>query len=179
MGLAIQNGIWVNVPLPTWGTVKGKGYKIGSEKAHLLIRRGWTRSPGGRGYAYMMPPPGVVPPFRISVEVPTHAQVLDIAGRLHESSVEWWGHVGEWLAHYKPWNPGGQVGPFSAYLSVGWAGVWGITVWFEEPEPNVVVFDDGVIVLAVNPGVKTLNPSLTGNREPIQDSSLEVTNDGR
>lgn len=174
MGVNIQGGIWVNVPVMTWGAVKGKGYKIGSQEAHLLIRRGWTRSPGGRAYAYMIPPSGVVPPFRISIEVPTQAQVLDLVRRSHESGVEWQGHVGEWPAHYKP-----RLGSLSGYFSVGCGNVWGVTVWFEKPEPRVSVFDDDSVVLAVQPGTTVLAPALTRYRDAAVEVTPEVTNDGR
>lgn len=66
----------------------------------ILLRRGWTLIKETKNYAYLTPPDQQVPPFRISIAVPTEAECLAIAHRSYARGRSWLGQLGEWPAAY-------------------------------------------------------------------------------
>lgn len=67
----------------------------------ILPRRGWSLLKQSSRYAYLRPPPGQrVPPFQISIAVPTDEESLAIAKRCFERGQSWIGQLGEWPTWY-------------------------------------------------------------------------------
>jgi 5-methylcytosine-specific restriction endonuclease McrA len=67
----------------------------------ILPRRGWTLVKKTKNYVYLIPPPDqTLPPFRISIAVPTPAECLELARRSHAKGQSWMGQLGEWPAWY-------------------------------------------------------------------------------
>lgn len=66
----------------------------------ILPRRGWTLLKKTKNYAYFMPPPGVMPPFQITIMVPSEDECLNLAKRAYDRGFSWQAQLGEWLALY-------------------------------------------------------------------------------
>lgn len=67
----------------------------------ILPRRGWTLVKKTKNYIYLTPPASqIVPPFEISIAVPTPEQCLELALRSYARGQSWMGQLGEWPACY-------------------------------------------------------------------------------
>ncbi len=67
----------------------------------ILPRRGWTLVKATKNYAYLTAPPGQgLPPFIISIAVPTEEECLALARRSYARGQSWIGQLGEWPAWY-------------------------------------------------------------------------------
>jgi len=156
MAIAIRTPRLVSVPVETYGTVAGRGYKVSKAVVPLLTRRGWTHHGEGDSYAYCKPPDGGRRPFHIDIEIPDREQVEDLARSRHEAGVPWVGLVGELPAFYTPSRAvtTTEVNPFAGVrgasvqaqavppmLQVGLTLLWSATVRFEDSGP-VSHYDD-------------------------------------
>lgn len=126
----------------------------------ILPRRGWTLVKKTKNYAYLTPPPDQAsPPFRISIAVPTAAEVLALVRRSYAKGQSWVGQLGEWPAWYlherntdmqEMWRDRetGQMAsrthkyPPQSSLTIGEWGVW---------EANVAGVADEFVLRALSP----------------------------
>ncbi|WP_293237999.1 HNH endonuclease, partial [Paludibacterium sp.] len=112
----------------------------------ILPRRGWTLVKKTKSFVYLIPPPEQpLPPFRISIAVPTPDECLALARRSHAKGQSWMGQLGEWPAWYlherntdmQEWHRDPETGemlsrvhknPPKSSLSIGEWGAWSIEV---------------------------------------------------
>lgn len=108
----------------------------------ILPRRGWTLVKKTKNYAYFTPPADqLLPPFKISIAVPSAEEVLALARRSYAKGQSWMGQLGEFSAWYlherntdvqEMWRDPktGQMAsrvhksPPQSSLSIGEWGVW-------------------------------------------------------
>src|SRR5688500_2512559 len=66
----------------------------------LLPKRGWQLLTKTKTYVYLRAPAPELPPFEISIAIPTKEQFIAIAREQHVRGESWAGQLGEWPAWY-------------------------------------------------------------------------------
>ena len=156
-------------------------YRFGAAEtlSVILPRRGWTLVKKTTKYVYLIPPPEqLLPPFHISIAVPSSEECLALASRCYLRGESWDYQLGEWPASYmherntdmQLWSQDPTTGqrkievlkhkPISN-LFIGQAGVW----------ECVVTGEDGVFAIGHLPPSSALVAPLLPPTWPLPPQS--------
>ena len=101
MPIPITNPRRVSVVLKDYGKKDG-AYQFTKVLKGFLVLRGWELVKESKHYVSLIPPAGVKKPFRFNVDLPTQAQVEELARQFHKEGTLQAVMLGDWPSIYRP-----------------------------------------------------------------------------